>query len=590
MPNTYFYLLNTSKCNCVTINMNMKLQKRGATMKRKFKAVAVGMAAVIVGVPLAGCNLFSDDVGEDTVNLTVVWDGRPGLDYTDLTDNPVGNKIKQDTGISVNLTVASGGEADNLNRIFAAGKNFPDVIMCPYWGGSDANSVVVRAAAKAGYLMNFDSLIEKYECDNLRTAFTQGISEDFIAFEYDREEFGGGHYFLPMGTPYSIEESENFGYTVYCRKDILEDLGVNAGDIHSSDDVKQLAERIAAGKYKDINGNNIITASCWGNGWSYECYLNSFKTRGFTNVIDNGDGTYTWSAMNPDLDEEVAFMNDFVNSGLFDMSAFSHSFSTALQKHITGGVGLTAAIYSHIYLSLGGTLYKTNPEMRYVPLGPIYDATGNAAMPDTVRANGTYGSAVILITKECKNPETVMRYLDYINSEEGKKLVLYGIEGEDWEYGQDEEGNRVPVRTEAYLEAKEEDFYYDYKRGYNGVYALGVSRIHYNELSDLLYTGTAAEYYRQVCEMYPVQNYEGTRVSGYDEEYEDIKTFRNRLAAVDYGTLITAMYTSSDQSAAADKLASYRERLSKGNVLADYMEWFTENANQKKQEGVKLLF
>lgn len=559
-------------------------------MKKTFKVCAVALAAVIAGATLAGCDLFSDEHGENAVNLTVVWDGMPGIEATDVTDNAVGNKIKEETGISVNLTVASGSEADNLNRIFAAGKNFPDVIYCPYWGGSDANSVAVRAAAKAGYLMNLDELIEEYDCDNLRTAFTQGISPDFLTFEYGRSEFGGNHYFLPTGTPYSLEESENFGYTVYCRKDILEALQIDAGDIHTSQDVKELARKISQGNFKDINGNEIIPASCWGNGWSYECYLNSFKTRGFTNVLDNGDGTYTWSAMNPDLDEEVAFMNDFVNSGLFDMSAFSHSFSTALQKHITGGVGLTAAIYSHIYLSLAGTLYKTYPEMRYVPLGPIYDATGNAAMPDTVRANGTYGSAVILITKECKNPETVMRYLDYINSEEGKRLVKYGIEGEDWEYTQNEAGERVPTRTAEYLAAKDEDFNYDYKRGFGGVYALGTSRLHYGEIATLSYTGEAAEYYRQVCEMYPVQNYEGTRVSGYDDEYENIKIFQNRLAAVDYATLITSMYNAANQQAAADKLASYRERLSRGNVLADYMAWFTQNANQKKQEGVKLLF
>ncbi len=559
-------------------------------MKKRFKISAVALAFITGSLPLAACNFFDDDLGEDTVNLTAVWDGLSYLNVDDAENNAVGNKIKEETGISLNVSFVSGSESENLTRIFAAGKNFPDVIMCPYWGGSDAASAVVRDAAKAGYLMNLDELIEKYDCKNLSSAFQQGISRDFIENEFGAEEFGGKHYVLPMHTPYSMEEAKNHGYTVYCRKDVLEDLGLEASDVKSSQDVRNLAERIAAGNYKDINGNKIVTATTWGKGWSYECYLNSFKTRGFGNVIDNGNDTYTWNAMSNQLDAEVAFMNEFVNSGYFDTSSFSQTSTQALQKHITGGVGLTAATYEHIYENLEGTLYRSHPEMRYVPLGPILDATGNAAMPETVRADGEYGFAAILITKECKNPETVMRYLNYINSEAGKRLVYLGIEGEDWNFISDGNGGQTPRMTENYFAETAKKFEYKYSRGINSVYTLGVSRVHWNELYSAWYEGGQDPYYELVKQMYPVQIKEGTRVSVYDDDYEKIDTFRNRLTSVDYATMVTQMYTAANASAAAEKLASYRERLNRGNVLTDYMNWFTQNANAKKQAGIKLLF
>lgn len=553
------------------------------------KAVAALVCAAVL-VPMGACGIFKEEFDEDTVNITVVWDGLSYLDVDDASNNAVGNKIKEQTGISVNLTFTSGSEAENLNRIFAAGKNFPDVLMFPYWGGADASSAVIRDAAEAGYLQDFDSLIAQYGAKNLESAFTQGVSSDFIEYEFGAEEFGGKHYILPMHTPYSAEETKNHGYTVYCREDILKDLNVNAGDIRSSQDVYALAEKISAGNYKDINGNRIVTATTWGNGWSYECYLNSFKTRGFTNILDNGDGTYTWNAMSGELDEEVKFMNRFVSSGLFDMSAFSQTSTQALQKHVTGGVGLTAATYDHIYENLAGTLYKTNPEMRYVPLGPILDASGNAAMPETLRGDGEYGFAALAITKDCKNAESVMRYLNYINSEEGKRLAYLGIEGEDWHYVDDGTGKMVPQMTDAYFASTKDNFDYKYTRGINSIYTLGVSRVHWDELSYAWHEGGEDPFYTQVKAMYPVQIKEGTRASNFDDGYSKIETFRNRLTSVNYATMVTQMYTANSEAEALEKLASYRAKLDKGSVLTDYMVWFTENANKLKAEGKKLLF
>ncbi len=569
---------------------NAGFRQEEAYMKKRLASIALALACTVIALQAAACSFFSEETGEDTVNLTVLWDGLSYLDVDDAENNAVGNKIREETGISLNVTFTGGSEAENLTRVFAAGKNFPDVIMCPYWGGSDAASAVVRDAAKAGYLLDWDSLIDEYECENLETAFTQGVSSDFIQYEYGAEEFGGKHYILPMHTAYSTEEMKNFGYTVYCRQDILQDLGVEASDITTSQEVYELAQRIAAGNYTDINGNRIITATTWGNGWSYECYLNSFKTRGFTNILDNGDGTYTWNAFDPNLDEEVKFMNKFVSSGLFDSSAFSQTSTQALQKHITGGVGLTAATYEHIYENLSGTLYKTNPEMRYVPLGPILDATGNAAMPDTVQDDGDYGFAVLIITNECRNPETVLRYLDYINSPEGQRLVYLGVEGEDWHFVTNEAGEQVPQMTDEYFAATKQDFGYKYSRGINSIYTLGVSRVHWNELNYAWNEGGEDIYYSQVCEMYPVQNKSGTRVSNFDDEYENVETLRNRLTAVDYSTMVLQMYTASSEAEALQRLQSYRQSLDQGNVLSDYMAWFTQYVNAKKEQGVALLF
>ena len=567
----------------------MKKGVKKMRKRRMWKCLVMMLSCVALALSLGGCNFFEEEVSEETVHISVMWDGLAYLDAEDQENNAVGNKIREEIGVDVEVTFINGSEAENLTRTFAAGENFPDVIMCPYWGGSDASSAAIREAAKAGYLLDLDALIEEYDCENLETAFEQGVSSDFVEYELGAEEFGGKHYILPMHTPYSMEEAKNFGYTVYCRKDILEDLGVQPESITSSQAVYDLAKKIEAGNYKDINGNKIITASTWGNGWSYECYLNSFKTRGFTNLVKEND-TYIWNAMSENLDAEVAFMNEFVNSGLFDISAFSQNSTQALQKHVVGGVGLTAATYEHIYESLAGNLYKTNPEMRYVPLGPILDANGNAAMPDTIQDDGRYGFAVLIITNECKNPEAVMKYLDYINSEEGKRLVYLGIEGEDWDFVENEEGEQVPQMTEQYFAETEKNYDYKYTRGINSIYTLGVSRVHWNELSYAMNEGGEDIYYTQVKEMYPVQSYTGTRANNFDDDYPEIDALRNRLAALDYSTIVTQMYTAPDTASALEKLEQYREKLDKENVLSDYLTWISKTIQEQEDSGRQILY
>ncbi|WP_214630194.1 extracellular solute-binding protein [Paenibacillus agaridevorans] len=60
---------------------------------------------------------------------------------------------------------------------------------------------------------------------------------------------------------------------------------------------------------------------------------------------------------------------------------------------------------------------------------------------------GGSGWAGMYITKNNKNPEAAIKFLQYMYSEEGQKLGLYGIEGEDWEWN---EAEKYPVMNYDY--------------------------------------------------------------------------------------------------------------------------------------------
>ena len=520
---------------------------------------------------ITGCDFFQEKTtkyGECiNINMAVIWNGLSSIYPSTGTDNPTAAVIREKTGVNMDFTFYDGFENDNLMRLFAIGKNMPDVIMAPYWGGGDACSATIRQAVEDGLLIPVDEYLDTI-APNLKDSWTNGVSKSFQEIELTNSSFNGKKYIIPMQTPAEHEDFSNWGYSVFCRKDILEALGVDETSIHTSEDIYNLAKRIKEGNFKDVNGNNIIVASTFSNGYSYECYLNSFRSRSaMTNVIVKEDGTYDWICNSTNLEEEIKFMYKFVSEGLFDKSAFSHNQDTVTQKMINGSVGMTACRYSQLDMMLSNTLYREHPEMEYIPLGPIYDANGIPAMPDSYReTSGEYGFPVILITKDCKDVEAVMRYLNYINSDEGEKICKLGVEGEDWTY--DSNGNII--RTDLWNENIEKNPNYNIERGTAYLY-IGISQVHQHLYETAGHRGN--EWYEKLYKMYPVYFLEGTFANSFDEEFEDIEYFRNILNAMNYQTTIESAYCAATEEKALQILQKYRTNLAKGGYLDNYLSW-----------------
>ena len=547
-------------------------------MKKITKSFVTPFLMVTTLFAICGCKPSSptDKDGAANITMSVIWNGLSSMKPSGTpSETRIAKIIKEKTGVNLNIKWVNGTENENLVRIFATGKNMPDCIMAPYWGGGDACSATIRQAAKDGLLVPIDDYLDSV-APNVAGAYTTGVAQNFINTELSVPEFKGKKYIIPMHTPASNDEMQNWGYTVYCRKDILETLEVNPSEINSSQKVFELAQRIKDGDFKDINGNNIIPATCWANGWSYETYLNSFKTRNLTEVVNKGDH-YEWSADQDYLQEEVVFMQRMVSSGLFDKTGFSHNESQALGKHITGGVGLTSAHYPYIKGALKNRLYKDHPEMEYVPLGPILNRNGEAVMPSTTyERSGYYGFAVLCVTKDCKNVEALMRYLNYINSDEGKYLAYLGEEGVDYNVAQD-----GTIRmSEEFFEEEDKNSNYAYDNGIDTYFTFGVSRVPFNTF-DKARDKETDQTYAAVKAMYPLKLVEGTRASAFDEEYPQIDYVQNILGSIDYSMTIESAYCASTEAEALQKLNTYRTSIHKNRYLDNYLTWLYQKIGSR---------
>jgi putative aldouronate transport system substrate-binding protein len=75
-------------------------------------------------------------------------------------------------------------------------------------------------------------------------------------------------------------------------------------------------------------------------------------------------------------------------------------------------------------------IYSENPERIYIAVdGPKNSRGDDPALP----VAGMNGWTVTYISKNCKNPEKALELMTYMLSEEGQKMVYYGVEGAMYE-------------------------------------------------------------------------------------------------------------------------------------------------------------
>ncbi len=367
----------------------------------------------------------------DDVKLTLLncWNGAM-KHPSDLYNNEVAKAIREKTGVTVSIEGIMMSETEKLNLIFASG-DMPDIIDAPYWGGNAGETAVIKKAAAEGMLVAVEDLVPGYP--NLKDAFDVGvISQAFLENDIDDPSFGGHRYVIPVETPGDEANITNWAYGVFVRGDVPKALGVNVADIKTSEQLYEFMVKARDHGFKDINGNDTIVATTYHEGWDYGRYAESFNEKKLTNYTKDENGKITLDALTDQFLNKHMFLWKLVKENLLDKECFKQNDAQADEKVGNGTALFAAAQYSVIINSTKLTgLYNSNPEMRYVPVGPLTYADGSPLTQ--IEQMGRHGAHAFLITTACKNPEAALAWLDYINSEEGMRLCEYGIEGDTYE-------------------------------------------------------------------------------------------------------------------------------------------------------------
>ncbi|MBB6675623.1 ABC transporter substrate-binding protein [Cohnella nanjingensis] len=368
-----------------------------------------------------------DKPEQATVSFLSNWNGGGGSFPQDQVNNPVAKRVKEVTGVTLKMESITTNETEKLNTIFASG-TVPDMVNAPFWSTTGGEGQVIKKAALEGQLLDLTPYLDKYP--NVKKLLTTGVAKDFAEFELNSPDFQGKTYVIPMQTPDGTPESiHNWNYGLYARGDILKALNVNPEDIDTEDKVFDLLAKIKNGNFKDISGKPVIPAGTMHDGWDYGQFLKGWSDYTISDYRQDSNGKLSYWMFSKDEEDKLLYMRKILSNGLFDPEAFSNTDTMANEKLATGKLAVFAA--QDMAEQLDKTLYKSNPEMQYELLGPMKNKSGKIATQ--VEKPGRSGFPVIFLSAKIKNPDAALRFLDYINSDEGRLLAYWGIEGKDYQ-------------------------------------------------------------------------------------------------------------------------------------------------------------
>lgn len=369
--------------------------------------------------PAQSADSDTNKTGEEAPTITLTWfDKNTGEAFTD----PVAEVIKEKTGINIEIQQPTGDPNEKL-ILMMTGDTLPDVVLM------DRRSDVVNQYIEAGALIPLDDLIEEYG-SNIKEMYGDVIN---------LSRYSDGHtYFL--NNWYGVDPTPD--RAINMRMDILEEFGYGEkaknGEYFTQDEFVSLLKAYKE-KYPEIDGQETIPFTV--NGEYMETVYSTFRGMyGMKNYYETDDQQLLFSVRDPRYLEMVTFINSLYHDGLLDREWAVTKTDAFDEKVASGKVfaangGIPSSANSLFKQDEGEDTNKQFYSFKVVADGVDPDET-------TFSPRSSLGWDAIGITRANKYPEETIRLFDFLASEEGQYLLLWGVEGEDWTI---EDGVHVPA-------------------------------------------------------------------------------------------------------------------------------------------------
>ncbi|MCR2805795.1 ABC transporter substrate-binding protein [Paenibacillus soyae] len=346
------------------------------------------------------------DPGTEPITITF-FDKNTG----DKFDNEVAKEITKRTGVTIEIQQPTGNPTEKLNLMLAS-DDLPDMIMF------DRSSDLVTKYIEAGSIIPLDDLIAEYGPD---------VASQYGDVLNKTRHRDGKNYYLSNW--YGLEHEPVFGFNM--RKDILKELApdkAEGGVPFTQAEFKQLLTDFKA-KYPQIDGKDTIALTM--DGENFGGTMGTFKGMfGLTGYYEH-DGVLQYDVKNPKYKDMILYMNDLFRSGLMDKEWAINKRQIWEQKIATGTIFASTGAYWD--LGNSNTILKKDRSEESQLFAYKVVADGVDPAKTTYGGRSSLGWDAIAITKKNKNPERTMQFINFLASEEGQYLLMWGIEGTHWD-------------------------------------------------------------------------------------------------------------------------------------------------------------
>ena len=396
-------------------------------------------------------------------DMTIEW-------YVDVSswpipaENDVLRKIKEDTGISIHFTTPVQDDGQKLSTMIAGG-DLPDVIST-----TTSKTQTLASLAQQGYVYDINTLADKW-APTLYDHLPEDVM-DWWAYGNNKTYGIPNHYYSYEDIPEGEQLQPNGGMMV--RKDLFDAWQAHAETLADSNGM--ISYEALDGSTKSVEWQGYITtpegfkaAATWamsnyygtGNGQiTTALQLSQFTDQGnaslewlaqfFAIPFETRDGKYEYRFTQEEYAEMLYWLNDLCSTRangntLISRDNFTQTYD-GVGSVIAGGKAFATLATPQDYQMHFATAKDGGYE--YVSMY-ITNSDGDAPVLADIRG---YGYLMNMITTDCERPDLVIKLFDYLSSDEGQRLVCFGVEGETWNWT-DEEESKIAY-TDDYLELK----------------------------------------------------------------------------------------------------------------------------------------
>ena len=357
--------------------------------------------------------------------------------------------LEEKTGIKIKFYYFSNSPGEyrqQLALMCSANQKLPDVIV-----GLNLGHYVMNQYGEDGYFLDLTDLIEEY-APNYKKALAELKEKAPDVAEYASEKVknaeNGATYGMPRIMPIATDSLQSL---MHINKTWLDKLGLEPPKT-----VEELRTVLQAFKDNDCNGNGAHDEiALFGTSGTAAYIINAFVyyQSGCFNVTDGE----VWDPVETkEFRDALIYINDLVKDGLFDSKSFTITGSQEI-KNLISPVDGPSKVGMFCGLSTIRTNANSDAISEFSVLPALEDATGKGGYLVIEEQQVDWTG---YITKDCKDPELAMQFIDAFYDDETVSRQRHGVEGEDWVYyenGHNGSGTRSYVKqinSEAFFSGR----------------------------------------------------------------------------------------------------------------------------------------
>lgn len=331
--------------------------------------------------------------------------------------------ITEKTGLALDITVPP-QNADAQLSLMLLNDDLPDII-------SLTNETTISQLITSGKVWDLEEFLKRY-CpeSHLLKSFPEDIKRELIkrdggwyAYPSHMNSQDSRKIWKPSSKFYEDWTNYNDNNAIIWNRELLEKAGLTVEEVQTEEQVLAAWDKMK-NMHLDVDGEAVIPLLVDGKGYIDPTVKFLEYTFGAERVDENGN--YRDILLQPQAEHALLFLNEAIRNGYAAPEQLTYE-NTKIKSLMAGG---------NVFCFIGNVANSGIDFTKWVSSGPVLSSGGETpVLGKNLRAPTGWLST--FVSKDCRNPEQVAAWIDYMTSDEGLLFWSFGYEGSDYRLDDD---------------------------------------------------------------------------------------------------------------------------------------------------------